>query len=861
MHDFLRNQNYSGRQFSGETQNARLALHIALYLRATQQRSGNWAPTHQGRSLRYTCHALEALHLLGLPAFHRLLDRGQNWLMNLSEEIDEESEEWTSIRLHPSRFKTLARLARFDDPQVRAEFDELCARINNQGLLNNVIQDPLLGSIIVCDCLLDLQQQNRLPASGLALLETTLPAVNDALVSWCDAPDPRDRNRLLGDISDASYALDVLLRAAYAGPAPALTDVVRRQMLSTLAAQQTTGPLAKDAIYSAIQLGTHFFHDAEVHTALDPFLEGLRVRYDRGQVQERNDDLHPLILRALVTCGGQPLREQIVGLLLDNAFNTLSQNQQQRDVARNARFEQLIRKRAQITISKVVELTGGITDARIFRVHYALEGSGLTDHTEAGRQRLAPTYSVVVKSGARADLIESVSRYQDLRSDLQPYFAQHAHQPELLEASAAAPAYLILEDLTEEYSTFRQVLETHDRLHLSDEARETLAKATATIFAGLADIYRKTRRRESELVGLQVSRLYLSRLDRALIEMSRPEKFPRLKDFFRGFWLDNRRFASIETYQSHLYHHRDRLRPPCLMLMHGDCHSRNIMLDVCYEKIKLIDLDRLDPYGDYALDVALLIEDVALFRRLFDTNYRYYLRPEQVQMAADSTRIEYPPFLSEAGVLFQQRLLEQTDAFARELGDTHYCARLWLGIALYLLRLVEKQDDLRLGAVLYVEAVKLLDTLVQHLEGHQPLPPMPIMREHPQPADVARLGDGTQPVDQEIGLLHDLLLELQPSSPLPISHQVRLDGKSVRYFLGEADEPFAILDGKRRPPSFLLSCPAGALPEMPEYVQPIQSAGTFGVALRLPETYDAASVRMLLQKALAFAVTAAQTQR
>lgn len=328
MHDFLRNQNYSGRQFSGETQNARLALHIALYLRATQQRSGNWAPTHQGRSLRYTCHALEALHLLGLPAFHRLLDRGQNWLMNLSEEIDEESEEWTSIRLHPSRFKTLARLARFDDPQVRAEFDELCARINNQGLLNNVIQDPLLGSIIVCDCLLDLQQQNRLPASGLALLETTIPAVNDALVSWCDAPDPRDRNRLLGDISDASYALDVLLRAAYAGPAPALTDVVRRQMLSTLAAQQTTGPLAKDAIYSAIQLGTHFFHDAEVHTALDPFLEGLRVRYDRGQVQERNDDLHPLILRALVTCGGQPLREQIVGLLLDNAFNTLSQNQQ-----------------------------------------------------------------------------------------------------------------------------------------------------------------------------------------------------------------------------------------------------------------------------------------------------------------------------------------------------------------------------------------------------------------------------------------------------------------------------------------------------------------------------------------------------
>ncbi len=367
----------------------------------------------------------------------------------------------------------------------------------------------------------------------------------------------------------------------------------------------------------------------------------------------------------------------------------------------------------------------------------------------------------------------------------------------------------------------------------------------------LFDIYRKPRRKESDVVGYQVARLYFMRLDRALIAMCRPEKFPRLKDFFRGFWHGGRRYDSIERYQTLLYRYSEALRPPSLMLMHGDCHGRNVMLDDCYEQIKLIDLDKLDPAGDYILDMGLLIEDVALFRRIFDETYRAYLRPDEIDVSADGAEIRYPHLVGEVAAHFQAVLLHHLEPFAAELGDKNFRLRLWLSIALYLLRLVDKVTDLRHGAVLYAEAIKLIDALVYHLETGQPLPPIPIPRES---AHGAESGPALAWTPETLALQAAVLAQASAAG-LEVRSAVRSNGRSVAYFVGRPDEPFAIIDAKRQPPGILLRCDLAVLEDHWGYAEAVAGANTARPGaprsvIRPPSGYDSDAVRAMLGRAL-----------
>lgn len=851
MPDFFAERNFIGTDHSALHQNARLAVHVALFLGDTQDRDGSWPGSHLAQRLRYTCHALEALQLLGAYAFPAVIDRGQHWLINLAEEISDAADEWTTVRLHPSRFKTLAKLRALGDAQVQQELVEACKRVNDQGQLSNIIQDPMLGSIILSDCLLELSNGEVSPALRQEVLERTLPAIETALAQWCEKPNrSEDAPRYIDTIGSASYAFDILLRTGRSQIGSPYCTAVRNEILNTLASAQTMGTVSKDLLYSAIQAGLHFRHDEQVRNVVEAFFDNLRFRYDDNQIQrqDRNDELQPLVLRALLTYGDQEFSAYLEGMLWNNMHERINQDRVRQEKEQRQRFEELIRRRTQIRITQVTELSGGLTDARVFRVDYDLDPYQIHDENGANGPRFS-VHSIVVKTGSRARLNDSVQRYMDLRSDVRHYFAQHTQQPEIVETGPFAPAYLILEDLSPQYRTLREIFSEIDRHSLSAEARETIQHCTKTIVQSLFGLYTKTQRRSGDVVGLQISRLYLSRLDRSLIDMCKPGKVGRVKDFLSGFWLRDKRFDSIETYQARLYHHRDMLRPPCLMLMHGDCHGRNIMLDSGHEHMKLIDLDKLDAFGDYIMDFALLIEDMALFRRLFDKEYRHYLRTEQIELPVDRVAIDYPPFVTELGLLFQELLLQHVDAYAQELNDTHYRVRLWLAIALYLLRLVEKESDAPHAIVVYVEAVKLLDALVEYLDRGKALPPIPIEKEHPKPADVAQIVQAG-PADAELAEFHQLVMNLQTQSAEPIRYDVRSDGRSIRYFFGREREPFAILDGKRRPPGVLLTCPVTVLEAAPGYVQSIRTAGAFHSVIRPPDNYSLETVHQLLEKAV-----------
>lgn len=795
-------------------QNARLATQLVMSLRAQQQPNGSWPGSDLGHNLRNTCHALEALHLLGGAPFPRVIANGVHWLLNLDDEIDENSGAWVTIRLHPSRFKTLARLREFQDEKLQEDFAELCGRIGEDGLLNKILEDQLLGSLIVMDCLLELRSAGQGLPEYEHVAQSTLPAIQTNLQRWCNSGADRQRQGLVDNVGEASYALDILLRSGSIPLDDPLCASVRAAMLDALSPQRNQRVLEKDALYSAIQLNSYYPADQEVLATVGRFHQFLHQRFAQGEERRwlKQEDMLPLILRMLLTCGGEALGQSMIGRLWEEAFTSRQHLDREQDTARNQQFAQMLRQRVEIDIRNAVRLTGGITTARVFRVEYAIQTDILADRAALHRNG---AMRVVIKTDHRAALERSVLQYQKLPVALQGYFARHAHVTEIV-GDAGPVGFMVLEDLTEDYATFREVLDEVDKRRPSPDDRTRLLQATNAIITCLFDIYSRTLRPIDDIAGAQVSRLYLSRLDRSLLDMVSDHRFPRLKDFLRGFTLETGdgveiHFKSIGHYQQALHRHLQRLRPPCLVTTHGDCHSRNIMLDKCFERAKFIDLDRIDPAGDYILDIALLLEDVTLFRRFFDEKYRFCLHPDEIALSTDRAHIAYPTLVTETAQLFQQTLLEAVANFADRCQDRYYRERLWLGIALHLLRLVDKQSEIRLAAALYVEAIKLLDVLTDSMNGQRLLPKLPVEATIAHSIAISAHLDG----------IHSQILRCQASGNRKLRYDLRAAGKVIRYFVANTATPFAILDGHTATIRLLLACPAEDLWRAEAVAQPI----------------------------------------
>jgi hypothetical protein len=584
----------------------------------------------------------------------------------------------------------------------------------------------------------------------------------------------------------------------------------------------------------------------------------LRTKYEKLDLKKETSFFHPLVLRVLLAFHGDSLRSEVMRLLLDHERHGLEARQKDGSQALADDFQKLIKTRFEVDIAGVHPLTGGISQATVFRVFYSLklrsigEGGDLrteTIHTSPG--------SLVIKRDSLESLQKSIRRYHSLPGGLRQNFAKHDGMPLLFQSDPAAVSYLILEDLTH-MRTFRDVLDKLDQRSLSRAQKEDLQKACNTVCEGLLRLQYPTRRGTSEFFGSQLSRLYIAEIEKNLIRMCRADRFPNLKPWLRGFRIGTRRYLSIEHYLRRIENHQARLKVPFLSLVHGDCHSRNIMLDTPLEHVKLIDLDNVDYDGDYIKDFALLIEDVCVFRFLFDEAYRFFLDRDKIRFVTISNergvvenKIEYPPFSSEAVRLFQQHMLGRLDKHAQTIDDRCWRERLWLALASSLIYLVAKQTDKLYATVLFTQAIHLLDELVLHLDDGGALPDMPFpeqRRERPWAPSEAGLGTLPAWHDQNALLraIHQDVMALAPQ----ISYELSAKGYVVRYFNGASPYPFAVVDGKKQPPIALLPCSPQTLNDPEMLVQGRSTASVFKTVVPIGEEARSSSLVYLIGQAL-----------
>jgi len=268
MHLFFQQNPFRPDATSDLENDAKLALHLVLFLISTQNPDdGTWRGVHVGATLRNTCHALEALHLLGWEVAAGTVEAGIGWLLNLPDIFSLVSEEEEPIRLHPSRFKTLAWLGEFANPQLRRDFEELEEYLDEDGLIRGIMAKQLLATMVYVDCLDHLEKLGALSVLSQERREHALSCIHKSVSLRLEDLRQNTQHSHITTAGDLSYAMDLLFRTRRLSKQDEISRNVLNVLISALEHPESSRPIPSDTLYCAIQLAAHFPEVAEAKEA------------------------------------------------------------------------------------------------------------------------------------------------------------------------------------------------------------------------------------------------------------------------------------------------------------------------------------------------------------------------------------------------------------------------------------------------------------------------------------------------------------------------------------------------------------------------------------------------------------------
>lgn len=812
---------------SSDEADAELGALLLRYLRhGYDARAGAWVQSGRDahETLRRTCHAAEVLHRLDLDSntAHMVREAG-NWLINLPVRDSHGGGDRYDMHVYPSRFKTLAYLGRFDDHEVRRDFQSLL-RKEVGGLVRNVGESDILTTCIVLDTLLHLERIGR--RHEICTEEqygSMIRALRTQLRTW-RAPTGKASDRAstrrseIDNARDLSYVLGLLQHADRENlPLRSVTAAV--EFLTNVVRERSAGRGGDlvHALYAALQLAEHFAGDDGVRPALETLLEEVRGIYGNGEITRRWDLMsHTLVLRLLLTFYGEVHFTRAVAARF---LRAAEQRQSAEQNLLEMELQAIVKERMTVELGAVKELTGGFSDDRVYRVPFSYffpSPSGDHDRRD-GLDRPGAT-SMIIKRSTRDAFLLATEHYNQLPTALRNLFVRLPSEAQVHKSGQSSSYYLVMEDLTNLY-TFRHLFNEFDQRAMSEQARVLLERATAQACEAVFQMFRATRSPRTNFPGTQLARLYLSQIEAKLTRAV--ARVPWLKNPLDGFHVNEQRYKGLDYYLGIVTRHAHKLAPRGLGLAHGDYHSRNIMLDRDCTRLKLIDLDKLSYAGDYLADLATLVQDVSVYRRVSEPDRDFGLPREEIKFAsnpnADAGTVEnavrYPALGRSASLFLQEHMLDAIGRFAAEVDDIDWKPRFWLATATAVLMRLAFQTEKEPAAVLYAEGARLLHELTRHLEQSHPLPPLLFPAEWPEsplargaaleelPAWAAR--------NELLRTLHDALRRsgLRPD----------YDRGAVRYYAPEAgDGPVAALTPAHRDAlaRLLLCCEQldGALP-------------------------------------------------
>jgi hypothetical protein len=592
-----------------------------------------------------------------------------------------------------------------------------------------------LATLIWVDTLICLR--NKQKSSQWAIeLATSLDAVAAAFAKWLQINgEPHIGLGELTDasslsrFSDASYAFALLIQSGRLTPERLDYQQAQQIFCAAINARTPEQMQSTDHIYCGLQLARHCGDVASVQETLRALIKDIQNRYESDEYSRAEDHFHSIVLRLLINFHGGRLRDALLDTLLQRGKEHLDKLQYDLDRKQQLAFEEMILSQIQVNLTDSVRLSGSEERGAVYRVRFRLKSDATRDDGQASSWQ-SDRLRLIAKKGSYDALRHSIDQYQKLPEALQFYFAKHTDN--LLQFGETQEWYLIMEDLVH-MSPLSEVLSRLNSEVIDSSETEELAKLTNAVSDALQAVH--IHDQHKPILGKQFWQLYYTPITKSVEQLCADDAYPRLKRYLHGRFVSNGwRYRSFQSYLDALTNHADKLNPPKVGLTHGDCHSRNIMLDSRLSTVKFVDLEMLQDDDDYLNDYGLLLEDVAIYLYLPHLRHTQGLTIDDVVALPDpvshTNAINYPilPRDSETIIAFQHLLLQRLKGFADQIDDKRWKERLWLAIVRNLLILGSRQtlyhekdprrheERYRSILVCFAEAARLLNELIVRLD-------------------------------------------------------------------------------------------------------------------------------------------------
>lgn len=342
----------------------------------------------------------------------------------------------------------------------------------------------------------------------------------------------------------------------------------------------------------------------------------------------------------------------------------------------------------ELSDDQVKPLKLGLSEASVYRIE-----PHVYNPTDYRKVNLLNGTSLVVKSGPSGQIEQERVRYARLSPRVREYFVRIPNRTAF--TNKKGRSFVIMEDLSDFYTLF--------------ELFEQLLKPETPRIGTLLGAFLLEMHHGDDEEVVRASANHLREL--YIVPMMSHVQFISAVMMRAQSLLDGR-LASYREYEGkidvalgRIVRHLRRLEGFPLVLMHGDLHSRNIMIHVARQEgvprrdsdliFRLIDLESLNPAGDAAHDAGQLLVDLNLLpvtsRRTL--HRQVVLKLEQMQRQ------------------IQQMYLD----FAAAQGDTTFPLRLELARARALIRIAKGQAKRSEAFQKDREFQRVLDELVEVL--------------------------------------------------------------------------------------------------------------------------------------------------
>lgn len=244
-------------------------------------------------------------------------------------------------------------------------------------------------------------------------------------------------------------------------------------------------------------------------------------------------------------------------------------------------FKKAVKESIRIQVLSWHRLTGGVSEAEVYRVFARIAYP---------RTRFPRKYKkIVIKfSDQRLFKIER-KKFKSLPRELKKYFAKF----DVPRQQVDGWSFLIMPYL-EDFDTLEKIL-------FREESIVQIEELTSSLFENLAKLQFSAGGLNRNFPRLIAHRLYFSSIENS---------FLKVLDIWRK--LQEEVSLAIKVFKK-LSKKAEDFEPPFTTRMHGDCHSRNIMINLKNMSMKFIDIDALEVKGDYILDFGELTGDLKVY--------------------------------------------------------------------------------------------------------------------------------------------------------------------------------------------------------------------------------------------------------